>query len=162
MIYFYIFLFISNLFFVLESKNSNNIQSIDDFNKIGFLEWSQDVLYSSKKKQQIINLFKKVMINEALREEMVKNIDPWALTFWLHCQTDLKNILIHAAYQDFRDSLTDEQISFLKWKRYFVIGKILVCYAIFLGIFVKLIFYSDDQQKKKKLNQKNAGEKSKK
>ena len=83
MIYFYIVLFISSVLFSLQSKNSDEIKSIDDFNKIGFFEWSEDILYSPKKKQQIINLFWNAMIKEALREEMVKNIDPWALTFWL-------------------------------------------------------------------------------
>ncbi len=140
MIYFYIVLFISSIFFSFQSKNSNEIKSIDDFNKIGFFEWSEDILYSPKKKQQIINLFWNAMIKEALREEMVKNIDPWALTFWLHAKTDPKNEKIHMAYADFRDSLTDEQISFLQWKRYFLIGKLVACYAVFLGILLKFAF----------------------
>jgi hypothetical protein len=149
MIYFYIVLFISSVLFSLQSKNSDEIKSIDDFNKIGFFEWSEDILYSPKKKQQIINLFWNAMIKEALREEMVKNIDPWALTFWLHGKTDQKNEKIHAAYGDFRDSLTDEQISFLQWKRYFLIGRLVASYTVFLGICVKLIFYFPDQKKKK-------------
>lgn len=138
----------------MESKNTNKIESINDFNKIGFFEWNQDILYSSRKKQQIVNLFKKVMINEALREEMVKNIHAWALTFWLHSETDPKNVLIHAAYADFRDSLTDEQISFLRSKRYLFITKVVACYAIFLGIFLKLVFYFIDKQKNTEQNGK--------
>ncbi len=155
MIYFYIFLFISSLFFSLQSKNSYEIKSIDDFNKIGFFEWDRDILNSNRKKQQIIDLFDKVMINEALREEMVKNIDPWALTFWLHGKTDPKNEKIHMAYADFRDSLTDEQISFLQWKRYFLIGKLLTCYAIFLGVLLKFAFYFINKKKIDKIKKRH-------
>lgn len=170
--FFYIFLCIANLFLALEAKNSdkkksisnkflfwqaknsNCIKSIEDLNNIGVLEWGRDILNSNKKKQEIVDLFKNAKINEVLREEMVNNISGGVLNNWLHSKVNSKNAAIISAYADFRDSLSDEQLSHLNWKMYIYLGKLIgTCSAAYIAL-LGLLAYAElkTQQAEKKFS----------
>lgn len=150
--FFYIFLCMSNLFFALEAKNTNHINSIDDLNNIGFFEWGRDILNSNTKKQEIIDLFKKSRIDEVLREETVNKISPWVVGMWLHGKPEQINKDIAFAYADFRDSLSDEQLSRLNRKLYVfaaqLVTPIIAAYAALVGFAVYAELKAQEAQKK--------------
>ena len=152
--FFYIFLFISNFFLAVEAKNSDHITSIDDLNNIGFFEWGRDILNSNKKKQEIIDLFQRAKNDEVIREEIVSKISGWGLANWLHGKVNSKNEKIISAYADFRDSLTDEQLSRLNWKMYIYLGKFIgSCSASYIAL-VGLLTYIElkTKQAEKKIS----------
>lgn len=144
--FFYLFFILSTFFIALDSKNSEHIKTVTDFNNIGLFQWGNEILHSNNKKREIVDWLKATSIDKDLREACVRDISAWRVLFFFHDTKDqLDKVEMKKAYADFRDSLTDEQLQRLMSKLNMVFVKgIGIVFAAYAGL-VALAVYAEQQ-----------------